>query len=65
MFFAIYEGTNVVLVFSSKAERDEFIRHESIVHPEIKKVSGKKIQDLIEGKKPQFNDGFGCLAIMA
>lgn len=64
-YYAMYQGKNDVLIFSSKAERDAFVRNEVIVHPEIRKVSHSMVKDLIKGKQPTYDKGFGCLAVLA
>ena len=33
-FYAWYENTNIVLVFGTIEERDEYVKEERIVHPE-------------------------------
>lgn len=64
-FYALYDGTNSVLVFDTSKERDEYVMEERMVHPECKRVSKKKILNLIKGKTPVYDDGFGCMAIIS
>lgn len=64
-FYAIYENKNTVLVFNSESERDDYIYHESLVHPECVSVSDKEIKTMIEGKEPIYDKEFGCLTIRA
>ena len=64
-FYALYEGTNDVLVFDTSKERNEYVQEERLVHPECKGVSKKKISHLIKDKTPVYDSGFGCMAILS
>ena len=64
-FYAFYKESNDVLVFDTESERDAFVCEEQIVHPDCVAVSGDKIEHLIKGKKPVYDSGFGCMAILA
>ena len=64
-FYTIYKESNDVLVFDTESERDAFVCEEQIVHPDCVAVSGDKIEHLIKGKKPVYDPGFGCMAILA
>ena len=64
-FYALYEGTNDVLVFDTANERDEYVREERLVHPECKIISEKKISCMIKGKSPVYDSGFGCMVILS
>lgn len=63
-FYALYDGTDVVLVFGTSKERDEYVKEEKIVHPECRSVSDKEIQNVIKGKIPVYDNGFGCMIIL-
>ena len=64
-FYALYEGTNDVLVFDTSKERNEYVQEERLVHPECKSVSKKKIINLIKDRTPVYDSGFGCMAILS
>lgn len=64
-FYALYKGTNDVLVFDTKKERDFYVSEERIVHPDCVCVTYGKIKKLIEGRSPVFDCGFGCFAILS
>ena len=57
-YYALYTESNDVLVFDSAAERDEFVADERVVHPD-------RVKHLIEGKEPEYAEGFGCMAILS
>lgn len=42
-FYALYEGTNDVLVFDTSKERNEYVQEERLVHPECKGISRKRL----------------------
>ena len=64
-YYAIYQGSKVVLVFDSESERDDYVRFESTLYPECMGVSETEIQDLIQGKDPVYDAEFGCMVIVA
>ncbi len=64
-FYALYHGTNTVLVFDTSNERDEYVKEEKMVHPECKRIAEEKIVHLIKGKTPTYDSGFGCMAIIS
>ena len=63
--YAMYTDHNIILVFDEKAERDEYVKDEWVVHPECIAVSYDEVKDLIAGKTPVYDKGFGCDAILA
>lgn len=63
-YFAIYKDTNDVLVFDTAEERDEFCSYEQVVHPDCVAIEYDRVKDLIAGKEPVFDHGFGCMAIL-
>lgn len=58
-------SSKVILVFDSEEERDTYVYHEQIVHPEIKAVDYEEIKGIIHGRKPRYDSGFGCMAILS
>ena len=64
-FYALYIGTNDVLVFDNKNERDIYVSMEKIVHPDCVCVTYDEIKKIINGKTPIFDRGFGCMAILS
>ena len=64
-YYAYYLGSDIVLVFDSALERDIYVHHEKLVHPECMSVPEIEIRDLIEGKEPIYDKEFGCLTIRA
>ena len=64
-FYAWYENTNIVLVFGTIEERDEYVKEERIVHPECVSATYEEVRNLIEGRTPKYDDGLGCMAIDA
>lgn len=64
-FYALYEEHLHVLVFDSKEERDEYVKHEKMVHPDCIKASLGKVKAIIGDKKPVYDDGFGCMVVLA
>lgn len=63
-FYAMY-SSNIILVFDSEEERDTYVYHEQVVHPEIKAVDYGEIKEFIRGRKPRYDSGFGCMAILS
>ena len=63
-YYALYNGKKIILVFDTSKERDEYVKEEKMVHPECNRVAKSKINRLIKGKTPVYNDGFGCMAII-
>ena len=64
-YYATYQGSDVILVFDSEKERDDYVWFESTLYPECIKVSEKRIHDRIKGKEPAYDLGFGCMVIVA
>ena len=64
-YYALYKDTKHVLVFSDKAERDDFVRDETLFHPDCVRASYAKVKELVKDKRPIFDDSFGCLAVLA
>ena len=64
-FYALYIFSKDVLMFQNEWERNEFVEMERIVHPECIAVSYDEIKDLIAGKTPVYDKGFGCDLIPA
>ena len=64
-YYALYQESNDVLVFDTEEERDEFVYQEWVVHPDCIGVQYKRIADLIKGKEPTFDEGFGCMAFLS
>lgn len=64
-YFAVYvDSDGVVLVFASEAERNSFVFAEQVVHPDCVSAAYDDVKDLISGKVPKYDRGFGCLAFM-
>ncbi|MBR4589527.1 MAG: hypothetical protein IKO36_02585 [Bacteroidaceae bacterium] len=63
-YYATYVSSKFVLVFDNKKERDNYVKMEKIVHPECITVSYDKVKNLIEGKIPVYDKGFGCDVIL-
>ena len=64
-YYATYQGSDVILVFDSEKERDDYVWFDSSLYPECIKVSEKKIRNRIEGKEPIYDPGFGCMVIVS
>lgn len=64
-YYALYKESDDVMVFDSAAERDDFVANERVVHPDCVRASLAKVKHLIDGKEPVFDEGFGCMAILA
>ena len=63
-YYAMYEGlSNLVLVFDSEQECDDYVYHDQAVHPECKKVPYDSVKELISGIMPMYSYEFGCKAI--
>lgn len=62
-FYAMYTSHNIILVFDNQIERDEYVKDEYVVHPDIKAVDYQVIEKMIIGKEPKYDDGFGCMVI--
>ena len=63
-YFALYVSTKDVLVFDNELERDDFVDAEQVVHPECIAASFDDVKELISGKTPEYDQGFGCMAIL-
>lgn len=63
-YYAVYSGTNVVLVFDTLQERDEYVNDEQVVHPECIQCSFENIKHIINGKNPSYSSDFGCMVII-
>ena len=64
-FYAMYLNTKVILVFMNEWERDDYVLMEQLVHPECIAVEYDDVKDLIAGKTPVYDKGFGCDVILA
>ena len=62
--FAVYEEHGLVLLFDSEKQRDEFVEHEEIVHPDCIPVEFEQIASLIRGKTPTWDISFGCFVFV-
>lgn len=62
-YYATYFGTKTVCVFGAAKERDDFVSEEKVIHPECSKVSARKIECLIKGRKPVYDESFGCMIV--
>ena len=64
-YFAVYRGTDVVLVFDDRQERDNYVEEEQVVHPECVKALFAEVENMIKGKEAEYDKGFGCMAFVA
>lgn len=64
-FFAIYKDHNDVLVFDTKDERDTYVEEEKVVHPDCACTTYEKIKDIVCGRSPVYDSGFGCMTILS
>ena len=64
-YYATYQGSDVILVFDSRKERDDYVWFDLSLYPECIKVSEKRIHDRIKGKEPAYDPGFGCMVIVS
>lgn len=64
-YYALYTESDDVLVFDTAADRDEYVAEERIVHPDCVRASAEKVNHLIEGRTPVYDQGFGAMAILA
>ncbi|MBR4590058.1 MAG: hypothetical protein IKO36_05265 [Bacteroidaceae bacterium] len=64
-YYALYTESDDVMVFDTAAERDEFVADERVVHPDCVRASAERVKHLIEGKEPEYAEGFGCMAILS
>lgn len=63
-FYAIYNNTNDVLIFDLEEERNTYVEEEVIVHPDCACATYDDVKNIINGRTPVFDDGFGCMAIL-
>ena len=61
MYLAHYQETSVVLAFDTEDERNDYVSGEEIVHPECVRATFDEVAELIKGKTPIFDEGFGCM----